>query len=119
VLTREVGEGVEVAGTLDVAVDDVAAAGLLAAIADPNRLAVLRVVSAGTVCVCELQERVPIAANLLSYHLRVLREAGLIVGTRRGRWIDYTLADGALQRLHAAIPGSVPPVARGAGGGRS
>lgn len=97
-------------------VDDVAAAGLLAAVADANRLAVLRVLSAGTVCVCDLQEQVPIAANLLSYHLKVLREAGLIVGTRRGRWIDYRLAPGALERLHAAIPGPVP-VGTGCGSG--
>lgn len=80
------------------------AAGLLAVVADPNRLAVLRVLCEGTTCVCRLQERVPVAANLLSYHLRVLREAGLITGTRRGKWIDYRLVDGALGRLHGALP---------------
>jgi ArsR family transcriptional regulator len=77
---------------------------LLAAAADPTRLAILQTLTAGTTCVCELQSRLPIAANLLSYHLKVLREAGLIVGVRRGRWIDYSLADGALDRLHAALP---------------
>jgi len=34
----------------------------------------------------------------------VLREAGLVVGNRRGRWIDYQLTDDALDRLHAALP---------------
>ena len=82
------------------------AAALLSVVADPIRLAVLRALTAGTTCVCELQARVPIAANLLSYHLKVLREAGLISGARRGRWIDYTLVDGALDRLHAALPGT-------------
>ena len=43
---------------------------------------------------CDLQEHVPIAANLLSYHLKVLREAGLVTTSRRGRWVDYALADG-------------------------
>jgi ArsR family transcriptional regulator len=79
-------------------------AGLLSTVADPNRLAVLNALTTGTKCVCDLQVRVPIAANLLSYHLKVLREAGLIVGVRRGRWIDYSLAEGALDRLHAAVP---------------
>lgn len=81
------------------------AAALLSVVADPIRLSILQVLTAGTTCVCEVQARVPVAANLLSYHLRVLREAGLIVGAKRGRWIDYTLVDGALDRLHAALPG--------------
>ena len=81
-----------------------AQASLLSTVADPYRLAVLNALATGTKCVCDLQVRVPIASNLLSYHLKVLREAGLIVGVRRGRWIDYSLAEGALDRLHAAVP---------------
>jgi ArsR family transcriptional regulator len=81
------------------------AAALLAVVADPVRLAVLRTLTVGTTCVCELQTQVPIAANLLSYHLKVLREAGLISAARRGRWMDYSLVDGAVDRLHAALPG--------------
>ena len=79
-------------------------AALLAVAADPVRFALLEALTAGTTCVCELQEQVPVAANVLSYHLKVLREAGLISAARRGRWIDYTLADDALDRLHAALP---------------
>ena len=85
------------------------AAALLSVVADPSRLALLGVLSSGTTCVCELQARVPIAANLLSYHLRVLREAGLVTAAKRGRWVDYTLADGALVRLHASLPGGPGP----------
>lgn len=77
---------------------------LLAVAADPVRYAVLQALTSGTTCVCRLQEQVPVAANVLSYHLKVLREAGLITGARRGRWIDYTLAADALDRLHAALP---------------
>ena len=40
---------------------------------------------------CDLHEKVPVAANLLSYHLRVLRHAGLVTAARRGRWVDYRL----------------------------
>jgi ArsR family transcriptional regulator len=80
------------------------AAGLLAAVADPVRLQLLHQLAIRTSCVCELQVEPPIPANLLSYHLKVLREAGLIEGARRGRWIDYSLTDGALDRLHAALP---------------
>lgn len=80
------------------------AAALLAVVADPSRLTILRVLSEGTRCVCDLQRSVPVAANLLSYHLKVLREAELITAARRGRWVDYTLAPEALARLHGALP---------------
>jgi ArsR family transcriptional regulator len=81
------------------------AVALLLAAADPHRLALLRTLARGTQCVCELQRQVPLPGNRLSYHLKVLREAGLIFGTKRGRWIDYTLVEGGLDRLRAAIPG--------------
>jgi ArsR family transcriptional regulator len=80
------------------------AAGLLAAVADPIRLELLHLLVGRTRCVCDLQPEPQIPGNLLSYHLKVLREAGLIEGTRRGRWIDYSLVPGALERLHAALP---------------
>lgn len=79
---------------------------LLRAAADPVRWTVLQILASRQACVCDLQEHVPIAANLLSYHLKVLREADLVRTTRRGRWIDYCLAEDALERLHAALPGS-------------
>jgi ArsR family transcriptional regulator len=80
------------------------AAALLSAVADPIRLQLLNLLVGRTRCVCDLQPEPAIPGNLLSYHLKVLREAGLIEGTKRGRWIDYTLTEGALERLHAALP---------------
>jgi ArsR family transcriptional regulator len=77
---------------------------LFTAAADPNRLALLRALTAGPTCVCHLQEQVRLPSNRLSYHLKVLREAGLIEGTKRGLWIDYALVPGALDRLRAAVP---------------
>jgi ArsR family transcriptional regulator len=82
-------------------VDD--ASRTFAALADPARLRVLAVLADSPQCVCEIQSAVPIAANLLSYHLRTLREAGLVEGERRGRFIDYRLTDGAGERLQAAL----------------
>ena len=51
---------------------------LLAAVADPIRWMVLERLAIQPSCVCNLQEHVPIAASLLSYHLKVLRKAGLV-----------------------------------------
>jgi ArsR family transcriptional regulator len=80
---------------------------LLQAVADPVRWVVLQRLVEQASCVCNLQEHLPIAANLLSYHLKVLRDAGLVTTSRRGRWIDYALAEDALDRLHAALPGAI------------
>ena len=76
---------------------------VFAALADPARLRVLAVLTDTGRCVCDIRSAVPIAANLLSYHLRVLREAGLIEGNRRGRWIDYHLAAGAAALVAGAL----------------
>jgi ArsR family transcriptional regulator len=81
---------------------------VLQAIADPVRWAVLDRLSTDCQCVCTLQEAIDIAPNLLSYHLKVLREAGLVTTARRGRWIDYSLAPDAPARMQAALPGAVP-----------
>lgn len=83
------------------------AAALLAAAADPVRWGILRSLAAqGTKCVCDLQPAEEIPQNKLSYHLKVLRDAGLVTSAKRGRWVDYTLAEDALSRLHAALPGA-------------
>ena len=57
----------------------------LAALADPVRLRIIGVLAVGGRCVCDLREQVPVAENLLSCHLRALREAGLVTAARRGR----------------------------------
>jgi len=85
------------------------AVSLLEAVADPIRWTILSRLSSAPCCVCEIQRQVAVAPSLLSYHLKVLRESGLVTATRRGRWIDYALADGAHDRLAAALP----TVARG------
>ncbi len=77
---------------------------VLAAVSDPVRWTVLERLTAGQACVCDLQAIVDVAPNLLSYHLKVLRDAALVTTSRRGRWVDYRLATDAGDRLAAALP---------------
>ncbi|MEJ2288895.1 MAG: metalloregulator ArsR/SmtB family transcription factor [Deinococcales bacterium] len=74
------------------------------ALGDPTRLRILATLADGARCVCEIQAVVDVPGNLLSHHLKVLREAGLIEGARRGRWIDYRLKGSALDALARAVP---------------
>lgn len=91
-------------GTLDPTIAEVnAAARVFAALADPGRLRVLALLADTHRCVCDIQTAAPMAANLLSYHLRTLRQAGLVVGDRRGRFIDYRITDDAAMVLAGAL----------------
>jgi len=63
------------------------------ALSDPNRLRIFAELMAGDTCNCELKERLGLAPNLLSHHLKVLESAGLVNSRRDvvdGRWIYYT-----------------------------
>ena len=81
-----------------------ARADVLKAVADPTRLEILEMLSPQIRCNCHFQEHLDLAPNLLSYHLKVLRDAGLIVGTKRGRWVDYALTENARGLIAAALP---------------
>jgi ArsR family transcriptional regulator, arsenate/arsenite/antimonite-responsive transcriptional repressor len=77
------------------------AAGLLKALADPNRLRIFDLLMQGDSCNCELNSRLGLLPNLLSHHLSVLRKAGLINSRRDmvdGRWIYYTVNRAAVAR---------------------
>jgi Predicted transcriptional regulators len=74
-----------------------------AALGDPARIEILDRLSEGTRCLCEMQDDLGMAPNLLSYHMRILREAGLVSGERRGRRIDYRLEPDGLATLSAEL----------------
>jgi ArsR family transcriptional regulator len=73
------------------------------ALGEPTRLRILAHLQTGASCACEVQAALDLPANLLSHHLKVLREAGLVHGTRRGRWIDYRIEPTALARLASVL----------------
>lgn len=78
---------------------------LLKAVADPTRLGVLdRLAAHGERCHCDLESDLGVPANRMSFHLKVLREAGLVETHRVGKRVSYRLVDRVLERLHAALP---------------
>ena len=81
-----------------------------AALADPARLRLLSLIAArdaGEVCACDLVEPIGRSQPTVSHHLKVLREAGLVEGEKRGTWVWYRLVPGALEDLRASLSGSV------------
>ena len=61
------------------------------ALSDSHRLRILDRLRSGEHCVCELTDVLDAGQSLLSFHLRVLKEAGLVTDRREGRWMHYTL----------------------------
>jgi ArsR family transcriptional regulator len=79
---------------------------LLQAAADPTRLAILRQLSEWPeVCACDFTACCDVAQPTVSHHLKVLREAGWIVGERRGTWVWYSLRPGAVERFRELAGG--------------
>ena len=68
-------------------------------LADENRLRILQALSDGERSVSEILERTGLPQTLASFHLRILREAGLLVTERRGPFIYYRLANPSLPNL--------------------
>ena len=88
--------------TSTVAGDPVRLARSFHALADDKRVRVLELLGEGERCVCELAEAIDITQPLLSFHLRTLREAGLVSDVRKGRWVYYSLNRDALEELERA-----------------
>ncbi len=78
---------------------------LLGALAAPERLKIVRLLAGGTHTVTEIIETLKIKALNVSHHLTVLKQAGLIRGAKRGRFVDYSLRPGVLEEaVEAGIP---------------
>ena len=78
----------------------------LGAVADPVRLQVLSIISnspSGEICACDFVEPLGKSQPTVSHHLKVLAEAGLIAGDKRGRWIWYRLGDDAVSSLAESL----------------
>lgn len=75
----------------------------LRALADPVRLALVDELAREDACACELRARLDLSAPLMSHHLRVLREAGLISCAKVGRRVEVSLDRQALARVAGSL----------------
>ena len=86
--------------------DAVELAHAFTALADPVRLRVLSILAAapeGEVCVCDFVGPLGKSQPTVSHHLKILSEAGLVHGDRRGKWVWYSLNRARLAELQATI----------------
>ncbi|MBS0016978.1 MAG: winged helix-turn-helix transcriptional regulator [Arthrospira sp. SH-MAG29] len=61
------------------------------ALSDPLRIQILELLRHQELCVCEICETLEVSQSKLSFHLKTLKEVGLIKGRQEGRWVYYSI----------------------------
>lgn len=78
------------------------------AVAEETRFSIVRLLADGERCVCDLQDELGAAQSRLSFHLRRLKDAGVVADRREGRWVYYSLVPEALDEMRSFL-GEVKP----------
>jgi ArsR family transcriptional regulator len=78
---------------------------LFQALSDQTRLSIVERLRFGERCVCDLTDALDAAQSRLSFHLKVLKDAGLVTDRREGRWMYYTLNADVLTELGEIVDG--------------
>src|SRR5262245_8293595 len=81
---------------------------LFHALSDPTRIRIVELLRHGERCVCELTEAADAAQSRLSFHLKVLKDAGLVADRRDGRWVYYELRREPLESLQKLLASFEP-----------
>lgn len=82
------------------------------ALADEARVEIIARLLDGEKCVCDLSDALETGQSRLSYHLRVLKDVGLVTDRREGRWSFYTLERTAFLEVEVLLAGLRPKAAR-------
>jgi ArsR family transcriptional regulator len=81
------------------------------ALSDETRLCLVAMLGSGERCVCDLTAALETGQSRLSFHLKTLKDAGLVRDRREGRWVYYSLVPGALEGLDEAVGALTPGAA--------
>ena len=73
------------------------------ALADETRLRIVHRLSEGEECVCDLTDVLGTGQSLLSFHLKTLKEAGILRDRREGRWVYYSLNSEAIEEIEKLL----------------
>ena len=73
------------------------------AVAEETRFEIVRLLAGGERCVCELQDELDAAQSRLSFHLKKLKDAGVIRDRKDGRWVYYSLEPDALEQMRSFL----------------
>ena len=88
------------------------AVSLFHALSDETRLAIVERLQGGERCVCDLTDLLEASQSRLSFHLRVLKDAGLVTDRREGRWVHYALNRETFEEVESLLQRMKPSARR-------
>jgi ArsR family transcriptional regulator len=91
--------------------DSARAVQIFHALSDETRIEVLDMLKDGERCVCDLQDGLDAAQSRMSFHLKVLKDAGFLLDRKEGRWVYYSVNPDAFGEM-AEMIGSLKPARR-------
>lgn len=80
---------------------------VMKALADPNRVKIIKMLQHKTMCVCEMRVALQVSQPSVSKNLKILENAGLVGSTKDGLWVNYYLADGGKSPYAATLLGNL------------
>jgi ArsR family transcriptional regulator len=80
---------------------------VMKALSDPSRVKIVKLLQHRSLCVCEIHTALGLAQPTVSKHLKILEDAGLVIFTKNGLWVNYALADGSSSPYAATLLGSL------------
>jgi ArsR family transcriptional regulator len=85
---------------------------LFRALGDETRLRLIERLRGGEQCVCDLTDELETGQSRLSFHLKTLKDAGIVTDRREGRWVYYALRPGVFEELEGIV-GELKPARTG------
>ena len=76
---------------------------LFKALADENRLEIMRLLQSGEKCGCVLLEMLDITQPTLSHHMKILCDAGIVTGRKEGKWMYYSICCDGVKRVRVLM----------------
>ena len=80
---------------------------LFKALGDENRIQILCMLQGGEKCACKLLEELNISQSTLSHHMKILCDAGIVVGRKEGKWMQYSICCECAQTARALLQESI------------
>jgi ArsR family transcriptional regulator len=78
------------------------------ALSDETRLEIVAMLSNGERCVCDLMDALDVAQSRLSFHLKVVKDAGIVMDRKDGRWVHYSLNRERIEEMEALVHSMKP-----------
>lgn len=78
--------------------DEKKTAAMFKAFCDENRVRILELLRTGEKCACKLLEEIKVTQPTLSHHMKILCDAGIVIGRKEGKWMHYSISEEGVEQ---------------------